>query len=244
MRVAQKIQTALLPKNPSIANYEIAAFMQPAAEVGGDYYDVIEVAGRHWVIIGDVSGHGVPAGLVMMMAQTAIRTALLQHPDAPPSTLLEVINRVLYENIRHLHEDKYMTLTVLAHGRNGTFHFAGAHQDIIVYRAQHQAVEQIETPGVWLGIVDDVRQMNQDSTLTLAQDDVMVLYTDGATEAFDAKAGGLRGGAEMYGVERLSKVVLEAGAETAVEIVDRIVASLADYQCPDDVTLLALKRVA
>ncbi|MCP4610029.1 MAG: response regulator, partial [Planctomycetes bacterium] len=74
MELAKKIQTVLLPEEPKISGYEIAAHMEPADEVGGDYYDVINFEGKDWLVIGDVSGHGVPSGLVMMMVQTAIHT--------------------------------------------------------------------------------------------------------------------------------------------------------------------------
>ncbi|MCP4610030.1 MAG: response regulator, partial [Planctomycetes bacterium] len=74
MELAKKIQTVLLPEEPKISGYKIAAHMEPADEVGGDYYDVINFEGKDWLVIGDVSGHGVPSGLVMMMVQTAIHT--------------------------------------------------------------------------------------------------------------------------------------------------------------------------
>lgn len=84
MQLARKIQTVLLPKKPVIPGYEIAAYMETADEVGGDYYDVINADGKNWLVIGDVSGHGVPAGLIMMMAQTAIHTVLKERPHARP----------------------------------------------------------------------------------------------------------------------------------------------------------------
>ncbi|MCP4135249.1 MAG: AAA family ATPase, partial [bacterium] len=80
MEIAANIQTGLLPQNPFIKDYEISAYMNPADDVGGDYYDIINAEGRDWIVIGDVSGHGVPAGLIMMMVQTSIHTVLTQHP--------------------------------------------------------------------------------------------------------------------------------------------------------------------
>jgi serine phosphatase RsbU (regulator of sigma subunit) len=112
MELAKKLQTVLLPKGPAIPGYHITAHMKPAAEVGGDYYDIINEEGRDWLVIGDVSGHGVPAGLIMMMAQTAIRTAIRMNPDLPPSRLLSVINGILTGNIKRLDENRYMTITV------------------------------------------------------------------------------------------------------------------------------------
>jgi len=87
MEIASNIQSALLPRNPSIKGYEISTYMMPADEVGGDYYDIINVANRDWIIIGDVSGHGVPAGLIMMMVQTCIHNTLNIFPEISPSEL-------------------------------------------------------------------------------------------------------------------------------------------------------------
>ena len=83
MEVAKRIQTSLLPQNRRVGGYDVAARMQPAAEVGGDYYDIIQAGeDRNWIAIGDVSGHGVESGLVMMMTQTSI-LSLVQREPAP-----------------------------------------------------------------------------------------------------------------------------------------------------------------
>lgn len=244
MRVARKIQTALLPDCPHIVNYDIAAVMNPAEEVGGDYYDVINVEGRDWVVIGDVSGHGVPAGLIMMMVQTSIRTVLRQHPGVAPSSLLATVNRVIFENIQTLREDKYMTIMVLAYGEEGTFRFAGNHQDILIYRSRERAVEVVESCGVWIGIVEDVGQMNPECTVALGANDVMVLYTDGATEAVARNSDGCGTASNLFGVSRLSQAVQQAAVGSAASVVEGILRALDGYECSDDVTILAIKRVA
>ncbi len=78
---------------------------------------MISVGGYDWIVIGDVSGHGVTAGLVMMMVQTAIHTVLIENPEVPPSALLSVINRTIYENINEWMNQKHMTIIVLAAGK-------------------------------------------------------------------------------------------------------------------------------
>src|SRR3990172_11579193 len=133
MELAKKIQTVLLPEKPEIPGYEISAFMRPAVEVGGDYYDIINAGGMNWVVIGDVSGHGIPAGLIMMMVQTAINVTLSKNPKMPPSELLQAINMTIKKNIIRLGGDKYVTITALAVFDNGRFHFSGLHQNILIY---------------------------------------------------------------------------------------------------------------
>ncbi|GBC61882.1 hypothetical protein DENIS_2844 [Desulfonema ishimotonii] len=235
MELAKKIQTALQPPAPCLPGFEIAASLEPAAEVGGDYYDVISVRDRHRVVIGDVSGHGVPAGLIMMMAQTAIHTALLDNPNLPASELLAIINRALTHNIGLLGESKYMTMTVLTAEKGGRFSFAGLHQDLLIYRARTGEVDAVETRGMWLGLVDDVSDMMPDDHISLAQGDVMMLYTDGITEARDAHG-------EMFGEARLIRALREFGNRSAGRIHREIIARLDGWQQTDDVTLIVLKR--
>ena len=237
MQIAKKIQTVLLPKSPLISGYEIAAHMAPADEVGGDYYDVINAAGRDWLVIGDVSGHGVPAGLIMMMVQTAIHVTLSQHPDLPPAELLTVINRTIADNIRQLAEDKYMTITVLAMHREGRFSFAGLHQDIMIYRSAQRAVEVVETNGMWIGLVDDISGLVYDESFSLGIGDTLLLFTDGLTEARDVSD-------RLFSSEKLAGILDRIGGGRPGEIREGILAELSGYTCDDDVTLMVIKRTA
>ncbi len=134
MKLAMIIHTALLPQNPGIKGYDIAIHMTPAKQVGDDYYDIINFDEMDWIVIGDVSGHGLPAGLVMMILQTSIKTVLYQFPNLHPSSLLKVVNRVITGNIRALGENKYITLTALSCVNDGNFFFSGLHEDIVIYR--------------------------------------------------------------------------------------------------------------
>jgi serine phosphatase RsbU (regulator of sigma subunit) len=244
MELAKKIQTVLLPKDPRINRYEIAAYMNPADSVGGDYYDIIHASGTDWIVIGDVSGHGVPAGLIMMMVQTAIHTTLKKNPRMKPSELIETINSAIYENIKLVDEDKYMTITVLACQEGGVFKFAGLHQDIMIYRNNSKLVELVETKGMWIGILDSIHLMNEDSQVKLDIGDTMLLYTDGITEA---RRNGDRPvdsilEYEDFGADRLKNVLGDLGTARPEEIKAGILEVLNSYSCNDDVTFLVLKR--
>src|SRR5262249_39256965 len=93
MELAKRIQTALLPKRQNTRGFNIAVSMHPAQEVGGDYYDIIETeAGSRWIAIGDVAGHGVDSGLIMMMAQTSIMTVIKGNPQVKPAEVLKTVN--------------------------------------------------------------------------------------------------------------------------------------------------------
>jgi serine phosphatase RsbU (regulator of sigma subunit) len=236
MKLARKIQEALVPAAPTLAGCEVAASMKPADEVGGDYYDVIHTPLHEWILIGDVSGHGVPAGLIMMMCQTAVRTALQSDPDITPDRLLVLVNAVLTENIRQLGEDKYMTITALRRDPNGTIAFAGAHQDMFVYRADSDEVEAIETAGLWLGLKPDATGGFQTQMLTLGTRDVLVLLTDGVTEA-------VRDGA-MFDIHGVRRAIANAKGKTASEVLDGVLQALEGYEIADDATLLIIRQIA
>ncbi|MCP4345128.1 MAG: GAF domain-containing protein, partial [Desulfobacterales bacterium] len=105
MEIAANIQSGLIPKEPAIKGYEISAYMEPADDVGGDYYDIINFEDRDWMVIGDVSGHGVSAGLVMLMVQASLHSVLSLKAQIDPSDLLTVINKTIAENIRKIGED-------------------------------------------------------------------------------------------------------------------------------------------
>ena len=236
MKLAKKIQTILLPVNPVFTGYDVTVHMTPADEVGGDYYDIITVSGINWIVIGDVSGHGVPAGLIMMMLQTSIKTVLYKNPHVLPSKLLTDINRVLTDNIRSLGEDKFITITIFASFPEGRFVFSGLHEDIMIYRSEMRSVEIIKTKGMWLGIRDEIKTFMEDDELVIGKNDVLLLYTDGITEAFDKDKN-------IFSKKRLMDVLTESGSKTTDEIKSAILEKLESYRKHDDVTMIVLKRI-
>ncbi|MCP4108081.1 MAG: SpoIIE family protein phosphatase [Desulfobacteraceae bacterium] len=238
MEIAKQIQTSLFPEKPAIKGYEISVYMEPADEVGGDYYDVIRSDGRDWIVIGDVSGHGVHSGLVMMMTQTAIHVTLSQNKDINPSDLLTVINKTISENISRMGEDKHISITVLRTGENGLLTFSGLHEDILIYRAESDTVEALETDGVYIGLTDDIKGMLEDDVLRLNTGDVLLLYTDGITESW------LKGSdyEEMFGQDRLTDIFRRLGNCSSEEIKNGILDSMQNYNCEDDVAMMVIKR--
>ncbi len=240
MEIAKKIQTALLPKIRTLPGYQIVCDMQPADEVGGDYYDFIEPENSdvNWVCIGDVSGHGVTAGLVMMMAQTSLSTLVNKDPNISPSDLLSQSNEVLKDNISRLGESKYLTITALKL-QDTQITFSGLHQDLLVFRNQTNLVEAIETRGFWLGIKSNISRALYDDQITMQTDDLMLLFTDGVIELADKDD-------QMYGIERLTSK-FEEFAQEHVSI-DHCLQKLRDdinsfSETPDDdISLVVIKK--
>lgn len=237
MEIAKHIQTALLPKIHALRHFQVAAIMQPADEVGGDYYDIVETAaGETWACIGDVSGHGVASGLIMMMTQTSVYSIVNEQAGLPPSRVLSLVNAVLRENISRLGADRYVTATLLRLEKD-RFVFAGCHQDILVFRAATATIEVVPTTGSWLGIVDDLMPHLADGSAALAPDDIILLFTDGITEATNASH-------EMFGEDRLRQALLRYASSSVDDIVANVLRDVRKFTSVqyDDLTLVALRR--
>ena len=166
LEIAQHIQTSILPRGFEVPGLEIRAHMLPAAVVGGDYYDVRPQPDGCWIGIGDVSGHGLTAGLLMMMIQSGISALTLARPDALPHQVLPHLNRMLWENVRErLGRDDFATLCLLRYFRDGRLLHAGAHEDILVCPAGGGPCQRIAAPGTWLGGVRDIARVTQTHTI-------------------------------------------------------------------------------
>jgi sigma-B regulation protein RsbU (phosphoserine phosphatase) len=237
LEIAHRIQTSILPRRLEAPGLEVAAVMRPAGEVGGDYYDFLPVAGGAWIGIGDVAGHGLTAGLVMMMVQSIVAALTRDGRTVSPRDIVCRVNDVLFDNVRdRLANDEHVTFTLLRYHDDGRLVFAGAHEDIVIWRARTGVTEQIATPGTWLGAVPDIARVTIDSELRLEPGDVMLLYTDGATEAMDAHE-------EQFGLGRLCAALTEVAERPVDAARDHVLAQIERWAATqrDDVTLLVLR---
>lgn len=238
MKLAKKIQTSILPDNTRLENYQVAALMLPADEVGGDYYDFfVTSSGENWVTIGDVSGHGVESGLIMMMTQTSIISVLDTNPGLQPSKLLSSINRIIRNNITRLDVERYMTLMVI-HLLENSVMVSGKHTDILIFRGSDSSVDVISTEGTWIGITDDIDGYMKDAEIAVNKGDIILLYTDGATEAKDSCS-------VLFGDDRLIDSFKNHSRLPVNEIIQNILADIVEFQegQDDDITLLVIKKI-
>jgi sigma-B regulation protein RsbU (phosphoserine phosphatase) len=236
VEIAARIQTSILPRSFEVQGLAIAAHMQPATEVGGDYYDVIPCPSGCWLGIGDVAGHGLQAGLVMLMIQSMVAGMVQMSPAAAPSAIVHALNLALHHNVHsRLQQDEHATLTLIRYETNGHLTFAGGHEDILVYRAKTNTVELVSTPGPWVGGARTVFGI-VDSELQLHDRDVMLLYTDGVIEARNFRD-------EPFGLKRLCRLFGEAARGPVDRIRDRLIAVVLEWSpvLEDDVTLLVAR---
>lgn len=239
LEIAARIQTSILPRNLAVEGCEIAARMMTATEVGGDYYDVLPDDNGCWVAVGDASGHGLTAGLVMMMVQTGIATLVRAQPDASPRLVIGTMNRVLFENVHdRLEAERHMTLSLLRLRRDGECVVAGAHMDAIIWRARTQQTELLGTPGTFLAISDDIDHVNVERHWQLEAGDLMVLLTDGVTEAEDARG-------RPFGYEGVLEVVEPRATKPVAAVRDALFDALIKHSpvLADDATIVVLRYV-
>ncbi len=239
--VTRRLQQMILPKQPeleSIEGLEIAGFMEPADEVGGDYYDVLNHGGKATIGIGDVTGHGLESGVLMIMAQTAIRT-LFTHNETDSVKLLQTVNQTLFDNVERMNSGKNMSLCLLEY-RDNTLRLSGQHEEVILVRSNGE-VEQIDTMelGFPIALESDITDFIATTEIQLNSGDIVVLYTDGITEAFNMNK-------EQYGIEPLIEVVVinreQSAAEIKQAVIDDVRRYIGEQKVFDDITLVVIKQ--
>jgi len=237
LEIAKGIQQSFLPDSaPEIAGIELVARNIPALEVGGDFYDFIPVAQDTWgLVIADVSGKGVPAALFMALSRTLIRASTLVNAD--PARSIGQANRMIYEDSK---TSMFVTLFyAILDSRAMTLDYVNAgHNPPLLLQGEASAVVLLKAKGIALGVVDDVDL--QSVKVNLKPGDVLVLYTDGVTEAINDRD-------EEFGEERLLGVITENRSRPAQEIMDRILAAITafagDRPQYDDITIMILRVV-
>lgn len=238
IQIAAHIQTSILPKDLIVEGYDIAGGLVPALEVGGDYYDVLPTEDGCWAGIGDVAGHGLTTGLVVLMIQSVVAGVSRAHPATSPKEVLLALNATLFDNVRgRLHQDQHATLTLLRCRKDGRVIFAGAHEDLLLWRARSHAVEVIPTPGPWMGAARQIGKALVETELRLGPGDMLVGHTDGITEARN-------GDGVVFGFENLIRIVKAEAHAGPAQVRDAVFKEVSSFSSKreDDLTLLILQR--
>jgi PAS domain S-box-containing protein len=233
LQVARLIQQTLLPKSlPRLAGYDMAAHYQPAREVGGDFYDFLELEdGRLGLVVGDVSGKGVPAAIVMAITRTMLHAAYRQ---GSPGEILQQVNNMFCPDIP---PNMFVTcLAALLDSRTGRLQYANAGHDL-PYVRHADAVSELRATGMPLGLMPNMSYEQKE--IALKPGESVLLYSDGLVEAHDPQR-------EMFGFPRMQEFV---GAHPGgASLIDFLLAELAqftgeEWEQEDDIALLTLQRL-
>ncbi len=238
LQVARSIQQASLPKQvPDVEGWQITPYYQPAREVGGDFYDFLELKdGQLGLVVGDATGKGVPAALVMASARSMLR-AVAQASDYSPGDVLGRANDSLVIDIP---PNMFVTcFYAILDPDSGHLRYANAgHELPYLHRNGGDAAEELRVRGMPLGLMPEMGYEEKQTILEAG--DSALFYTDGLVEAHDPKG-------EMFGLPRLRALVAKHGEKRSLG--DFLLEDLSSFtgegwEQEDDITLLTLRRSA
>jgi sigma-B regulation protein RsbU (phosphoserine phosphatase) len=237
---AREVQRILLPqKDPVIPGFRISGTNLPARIISGDYYDYLDLGSQKFgIAIADVSGKGVPAGLLMAMCRSALRS--VAPGEISPSKVMASVNRQLFPDIR---EDMFISMAYsVLDIVTGTITLSRAgHDPALLYRRETGRVELLRSPGLALGIDGGAvfERVTRDQEVTLKSGDCVLFYTDGVKEAVDANE-------EEFGMERMAETFRLAAPIGAEAVLIRMQEDLKQFtgEGPqmDDITLVAIEK--
>lgn len=247
LEVAQRIQKLLLPKGNELSQIqylEISARMDPATEIGGDFYEVLPQDDQSVVLaIGDVTDHGLQSGLVMLMVQSTLRTILDKDGGKKISLTraMSRINTIMFRNIRNRMLDHRNLTLCLAHLTRDKVTLCGQHENLLKYNAKSEEVEIIPTDdlGIYVGLIEDIEPHVRELQIDFAENDILLFYTDGLTEAENQNG-------EFFEEARLVRLLNQYSAMEVSDIVDAIYDEVYQFMgnnpILDDITLMIIKR--
>jgi serine phosphatase RsbU (regulator of sigma subunit) len=236
--LARSIQQAFLPEEvPTLEGWQISPLYQPAREVGGDFYDFHPLSGgRLGLVVGDATGKGVPAALVMSTTCGMLRAVSQALDSSSPGEMLERVNEALVPSIP---ANMFVTcFYAILEPESGSLNYANAGHDL-PYLWHSGECEELRARGMPLGLMPQMSY--EEKEIVLQKGDSALLYTDGLVEAHDPQR-------EMFGFPRLQALVSEHGAEERA-LGDFLMKELYSFvgegwEQEDDITLLTLKRSA
>jgi steroid delta-isomerase-like uncharacterized protein len=237
LKVAQRIQRAALPKEiPALEGWHIAPYYQPAREVGGDFYDFHLLSeGRLGVVVGDATGKGVPAALVMSTTCGMLQLAAEALDSSSPGEVLERVNETLLSRIP---PNMFVTcFYAILDPKSNSLSYANAGHDL-PYLHRNGEAEELRARGMPLGLMPGMSY--EENEIELDAGEAALFYSDGLVEAHDPHG-------EMFGFPRLRALIAEHGEERSLGdfLLDELYSFVGDsWEQEDDITLLTLRRSA
>ena len=238
LRVAQRIQEASLPKSvPALEGWDIARHYQPAREVGGDFFDFHLLSdGQVGLVVGDATGKGVPAALVMSTTCGMLRAVSQTLGSSSPGEVLDQVNEALCPNIP---SNMFVTcFYAILDPKNATLRYANAGHDLPYLRRRGGDCEELRARGMPLGLMPGMGYEEKEAILQSAE--AACFYSDGLVEAHDPQGA-------MFGFPKLRALIAEHGEEQSLEesLLKELYSFVGeDWEQEDDITILSLRRSA
>ncbi len=234
LEMAREIQQSILPKDlPAWQGYSIAALSRPAREVGGDFYDFFSMAnGGHTAIVADVSGKGMPAALYMAVSRTVMRVAAASTADVG-----DLVSKANAELVNGSDMGMFVTLFAIELEEHGKIRYANAGHNPPMRVSTTSGVSLLPEGGVAMGVVPDV--VPAVGTTTLGVGDLLVLYTDGVTDAVDPTGHEFGENGFQSAIKGLAGLGAKEAYLRLVEAIDEHTGPAPQY---DDITLVVVKR--
>lgn len=253
MNTAREIQTSILPKKITMPGYQVGTFMETATEVGGDVFDFIPTPYGTYFGIGDVAGHGLPAGMMAVISVAALHGAIdaskVLGKALPLDQVYDTVNRVLCTiNRDRIGSDKFMTQNYLVE-KDGKLQYVGSHLIALVYRKASDTIEELggmTGKAGYLGLSEFAVSQQSLGSFTMASGDILVLYSDGVSEA-------MNGNGTMFGLDGLKRALIDHGDKTPQEFITATLEDLRRHATAgdlkkhgghftDDISFVVLKK--
>jgi len=253
MNIAKNIQTSILPAQMEIPGFEIATNMVTASEVGGDVYDCFCTELGNYIGIGDVSGHGLPAGIMALIQLVAFEAVVAASQAVKkkiaPHELYDIVNKLLCKiNRDRIGSDKFMTQNYILENK-GTLTHAGAHEIALLYRKKQDKVIEMTDfakKAAFMGITETATAKASEGSFTMHKGDLLLLYTDGAIQAKDDYG-------TQFGIDGLKKILGGNSSSALPDLIKKIMGKIYNHALngdikkyrgnfADDVSLVLLRK--
>ncbi len=238
IEILSSFEESLFPKNKNLLGLDYKVFMYPAEVIGGDCYDILNYENTESIVyLSDVTGHGIPAGIIVGIMNSLVYT--LSNFYKTKKEILVAANKILHKKTK---ENMFVTTVMCSWNPflNRFSYIQAGHQKIIHYKAKEKKAYLCEAGGLALGIIEDISFALEEKSIFLEKDDVVYLYSDGITELWTSET-------EMLGVDQFMDIINKYSMYQSSEIISsKILNELwrlkGDMKQEDDITLMVFKK--
>jgi serine phosphatase RsbU (regulator of sigma subunit) len=244
MDMAQKIQSEIIPQKFSLPNCSTATYLRSSDEVGGDFFDIHSKQNNNWIILGDVTGHGMGSGMVMLMIQSIFSSLIHQNKLTSPGEINKEANAILCQNFERLTEPRPISIVTLFTNDGKNYEFHGNHENIFIYKHKDKKVIQkaVNNLPIGIGLTQDIDDKYfESSKFSLSEGDILFLATDGLSEAYQDGNPKSKIQFETKKIEKIIKKFSDLPVEILKEKFIKEINLFTNQVLLDDLTFIIIK---